>query len=480
MSRRFTKQITEADLFRPIVSDAELKSYAITPLHQHVQHYRAYSNNNFNLGKGRLVVDVGFQRSVRREFSHPELSDIPGLYLQLNSYMYDVKYYFPEWSGWQLSTGVNGMFQQNRVTSGTEFIIPSYRQFDLGPFAMIKKNFDKLDFSAGIRYDSRSFNNDALYTGTNPVTGFDQAVTGADTAGAAMPFSKYHHVFSGVSGSLGLTYAFSPEWSAKANISRGYRSPNISEISANGVHPGTGIYQIGNPDFKPEFSVQEDIGVTYSSRYVRLELSAFYNSLDHYIYNEKLLTAAGTDSIKDGNTAYAFQQGKADLYGGEASLDVHPVKQLHFENSISFVYGNRRASGGKASTDSNKYLPLIPPVHGLSELRLEFAGKKYEDAFIKVQAAWFATQNRVYLEDNTETPTPGYALINAGVGTGLKNRNDRKWVNIYFMVNNIFDVAYQDHLSRLKYFEEYPTDPRGHHGIYGVGRNFSLKLDFPF
>jgi len=47
------------------------------------------------------------------------------------------------------------------------------------------------------------------------------------------------------------------------------------------------------------------------------------------------------------------------------------------------------------------------------------------------------------------------------------------------MGNNLFDVAYQDHLSRLKYFEPYPTDPRPYHGIYGIGRDFSIKLDFP-
>jgi len=30
-----------------------------------------------------------------------------------------------------------------------------------------------------------------------------------------------------------------------------------SEISANGVHPGTLIYQIGNTGFKPEFSYKK-------------------------------------------------------------------------------------------------------------------------------------------------------------------------------------------------------------------------------
>jgi hypothetical protein len=39
-----------------------------------------------------------------------------------------------------------------------------------------------------------------------------------------------------------------------------------------------------------------------------------------------------------------------------------------------------------------------------------------------------------------------------------------------------FDVAYQSHLNRLKYFEPYPDDARAYHGIYNMGRNFSIKV----
>jgi iron complex outermembrane receptor protein len=481
-SRKFTKQITEADLFRPIVSDAELKSYDIAPIHQHVQHYRIYSTNNFIVGNGRIGVNLGFQRSERREYSHPEMPEIPGLDLELNSYVYDLKYFFPTFNGWEITTGINGMYQQNKVTNGTEFIIPSYNQFDLGPFAMVKKTFNKLDFSTGIRYDSRSFSNQELYTAVNPVTGFDMPVYGADTVGASKPFSNYHKVFSGVSGSLGITYSFSNKLSAKLNIARGYRSPNISEISANGVHPGTGIFQIGNPSFNPEFSLQEDAGFTYTSKYAVINGSIFYNGISNYIFNQKLLGADGQDSIMSKNMVYEFKQGKAALYGGEFSIDIHPIRPLHFENSISTVYGDQLNSPGKIQNDSSKYLPLMPPVHGLSELKYDFESKSHHlaNGFVKVQMAWYATQNRVYLEGNTETRTPGYTLINVGAGTGFTNKKDRTVVNVYIMANNLFDVAYQDHLSRLKYMEPYPTDPRPYHGIYNMGRNISLKLDFPF
>ena len=482
VTRKFTKQITEEDTIRPIVTDAELKSYKITDLHQHVQHYRFYSANNFSLGTGRLAVNFGYQRSVRREFSHPVLKDIPGLYLQLNTVSYDLKYYFPEFKGWNLSAGVNGMYQDNTATNGTKFIIPSYRQFDIGPFALLKKTIGKLDIAGGLRYDSRSFKNSALYTKPNPVTGFDMPVYGAGIAGADNPFSDYSQHFSGLSGSLGATYNFNEKLSVKANISRGFRAPNISEISANGVHPGTNIYQIGNPGFKPEFSVQEDIGFAYSSRYAVVTMGIFNNTISNYIFNQRLLNNNGTDSvIVAGNQTYKFQQGKTNLYGGEISIDIHPLKALHFENSLSVVYGKNKDIDPKLQSDSNKYVPFIPPLHGVSELRYDFNAKSSHivNGFVKVQLTYFAKQDRVYLTDNTETPTPGYTLFNAGFGAGITDKKGKTILNVYFFGNNLFDVAYQDHLSRLKYFEPYPNDPRGRYGIYNMGRNFSIKLDVP-
>ncbi len=481
-TRQFTKQITEADTVRPIVTNQELNTYTIGVLHQHIQHYRVYTNNNFIIGNGRLAVNLGYQRSVRREFSHPEAPGTPGLFLQLNTYSYDLKYYFPEFDGWNLTAGVNGMYQGNTVTNGTDFVIPSYHQFDIGPFAMIKKTFEKLDISGGLRYDNRSFKNDELYTSPNPVTGFDMPVYGADTVGASKPFSNYNHIFSGISGSIGATYNFTEKFSVKANLSRGFRAPNIAEISSNGVHPGTNSYQIGNDAFKPEFNIQEDIGAEYSSNNLLVALSLFNNSISNYIFNQKVVTASGADSvIVPGTQTFKFQQGKALLYGGELTVDIHIVKGLHFENSLSAVYALNKGVDPKLQSDSNKYLPFIPPLHGLSELRYNFESRSGHivNGFVKVQLAYYAAQNRVYLTDNTETPTPGYTLFNAGIGGGITNSKGKTIFNIYIMGNNLFDVAYQDHLSRLKYFEQYTSSPNGHLGIYNMGRNIAFKIDFP-
>ena len=483
-THRFTRQISEADTVRQIVSDDDLKSYTIEKLHQHVQHFRVYWSNDLIVGDGNhLLVNLGYQNSIRREYSHPVLNDIPGLYLQLNTFNYDIKYSFKELNDWNITAGINGMNQHNKATDGTEFIVPNYQQFDIGPFATAKKSYGKLDVAGGVRFDVRSFKNDELYSKTNPATGFDMPVYGADTAGGTKVFSNYTKRFSGFSGSLGATYNFSSRFSVKANIGRGYRAPNIAEVSANGVHPGTNVYQMGNPDFKPEFSWQEDIGFLYSEKYVVASLDLFNNDIENYIYNQKLTNPDGSDLILvPGNQTFQFAAARAHLYGGECSVDIHPIKSLHFENSISLVYAENKGVAGKPVSDSAKYLPQISPTHGTTELRLDFTNKKLHitKGFIKAQLEFFGAQNRAYLAYNTETPTPGYTLLNAGVGGSITNKANKTLFSIYLMGNNLFDVAYQDHLSRLKYFYSYPNPKTGVDGIYNMGRNISLKLDVPF
>jgi iron complex outermembrane receptor protein len=297
-----------------------------------------------------------------------------------------------------------------------------------------------------------------------------------------MPFYNYKHTFSGVTGSIGATYNFTEQFAVKLNLSRGFRAPNIAEISANGVHPGTNVFQIGNANFKPEFTLQEDIGFSYSSKNVVVDLSLFNSNISNYIYNQKLVAADGSDSTDGSNNTYfKFQQGKANLYGGELSIDIHPVKSLHFENSASLVYGLNKGIDSKLKTDSNKYLPFIPPFHGISELRYDFESKAGHivNGFVKLQLDWHAKQDKVYLTDNTETSTAGYTLFNAGIGAGITNKKGKTIFNFSIMGNNLFDVAYQDHLSRLKYFEFYSKSPNGHLGIYNMGRNIAFRLDFP-
>lgn len=483
-SRKFEKLLSEDNEEYAIVSDKELRSYKISDIHQRVQHYRLYNSSSFFLGRDRLSLNTGFQRSLRREYEDPA-GNQPSLFLALNTLTYDAKYYFHEVGGLSFTGGINGILQSNQVDRGSEFIIPAYKQFDIGPFLYAKKSMGQLEIAGGLRYDARNFNNESLYVGEDPVTGIEKPVYGRDTIGAAHLFPANKQTFSGVSGSLGFSYKFNGQWSAKVNIGRGYRAPNISEISSNGVHSGTKIYQLGNADFKPEFNLQQDLGVTFNSEHVTINADVFNNQIQNYIYNQKLLNTTGEDSIiVPGNQTFQYVSSRAGLYGGELIVDLHPhpLDWLHFENSLSVVYGiNKGVKGGGKLSEEARYLPFIPPLHTKSELRGDFKkmGTHLSNAFIKIQLEIFAGQSRTYLENDTETPTPGYQLLNAGLGADFTNQKGRTLFTFSLFGNNILDAAYQAHLNRLKYFEDYPGNFTGRNGIYNMGRNLGVKINIP-
>ncbi|MDB5032056.1 TonB-dependent receptor [Mucilaginibacter sp.] len=485
VTRQFTKQITESDLYRPIVSQSELNSYAIPVLHQHVQLYRIYNNSSFNLGNGNLIVNLGYQFSHRREYTHPEDATIAGLNLHLTTYTYDFKYNQIIGNGYETTFGLNGQYQNNTIGDATAFPIPAYHQFDIGPFFIVKKSFGKLDLSGGARYDRRSFSGQAAYIDTS--SKYPQLYTGSNPTGTPSVYSQFtalNKTFTGMSGSFGATYNFSDAFLLKANISRGFRAPSIAELSANGPDPGSQIYHVGNSSFKPEFSVQEDIGAFITLPNVSASVEVFNNNIQNYIYQQQVLNPDGSPAVNPAFPLYAiftYTQSHARINGGEVSLDIHPTSWLHFENSVALTYGTNLGNGGKVP-DSLKYLPFIPPVHTHSELRgafnKGFGAIKSLYAFVGLDH--YSAQNRFFSAYGTETYTAGYNLLSAGLGGNLVNKAGKKVVELFIEGTNLANVNYQSNMSRLKYFDNTNTAPGVQRGIFNMGRNVSFKVVVPF
>lgn len=456
-----------------VATDDDFKSYSIGVPRQKITHNKLVWDNNLYLHNGgRLALTLGYQWNRRKEMGDVLAPDEPELFLKLNTFNYGLKYYLPEMNGWQTTIGVNGMQQKNNI-GGAEYLIPSYDLFDAGVFAVTSKTFDKLTVSGGLRFDNRHMNIKGLQLNEDgePVNN-----------GGETKFATFDRDFSNVSGSAGLSYAASEQVTLKLNVARGFRAPNISELAANGVHEGTIKYEYGNEDLKPEVSTQGDLGVEFNSQHISLTASVFYNHINNFIFARKLVNAAGSDSIpatdnEEGYSAFKYQQNTANLYGGEFMLDIHPhpIDWLHFENTVSYV----RSSVSNGS-DSTKYLPNIPAARWLSELKGKFkkVGGVMQNAYIGVQLDKTFAQNDIFYAYQTETATPGYTLLNAGIGTDFVNKKNNKVLfSLHLAANNLTDVAYQNHLSRLKYAPE--NEVTGRVGVFNMGRTFSMKVSIP-
>jgi iron complex outermembrane recepter protein len=451
-----------------IMNEAALKSYDSLLPYQKIKHTKVVLDQHFVLGDGSLKTIIGWQKNERLEFADVFDVDQYGLYFLLNTLNYDLKYIFPQTNNYDFAIGINGMFQQSQ-NKGTEFLIPEYNLFDAGAFVTAKKAIGKLDVSTGIRFDQRNQNSQNLFLNSSGLP------TESGSPDAQLRFEAFNKTFNGVSGAVGVTYQLSDVFYSKINLSRGFRAPNIAELGSNGEHEGTARYEIGNSSLKAETSRQLDLTFGVNASHITGEINLFSNTINDFIYSSKLSANNGADSLIDDLPVYKFVGGNANLTGGEVTIDVHPhpLDWLHFENSFSYVRGRQLNSN-----NGDENLPLIPAPKLTSVLKATSRklNKNVVNSYFKVGLDYYFIQNHAYTVNNTETNSPAYALFSAGLGTDI-NVKGKTIFSVYLNASNIFDVAYQSHLSRLKYApENYAT---GRMGVFDMGRNFSFKIQVP-
>ena len=400
---------------------------------QRVNHYKISTLGSYFLRKGNLRTVFGWQNNLRQEYE--DYAFVPGMFIDLKTVTGDAKYYFPEHDNLEIVVGLSGGMQQNN-NRGEEYLIPDYTSNEVGVFSSLKKVKNKWSRNFGLRYDCKSINVDSL----------------------SGVFTSFERSFNAISGSLGFTYDATDKLHFRWNAGRGFRVPNISELSANGVHEGTFRYEIGNPDLKPETSWQFDAGLGYESDKVGGEFSLFYNAFNKFIYYRNFQNQ--TQEVDNQfYPVFKYVQGDALFYGGELSFDYHPINQLHFGNKISYVWA--------VNQETDLALPFIPPFHLNTVLSYEFVkskNKNWKSLKVNAQYDYFAKQNRI---DQFETMTDAYSLF--GGGFSAKYESKSVCVDFYLIANNIPNEVYYNHLSRLKYV-----------GIAGMGRNLTIGCSIPF
>jgi iron complex outermembrane receptor protein len=456
---RFIKAIAGGE--ETAATDDDFKSTNPTIPYQHIQHFKIATDNSIKLGQQRLTFNIGWQQNKREEFGNPDNLNERSLYFDLQTLTYATQLHLKETKGWKNSIGINGMQQQNR-NKGVEQLIPNYQLFDFGTYIFSQKEINKLNLSGGIRFDIRNINVASLK---------------ADGIEKGTPFTNK---FSNYSGSLGLAYPVGKKINVKFNIARAFRAPSIPELASNGAHEGTIRYEFGDKNLTSEISTQSDAAIEYNEEHFSLNIAGYWNHFSNFIYYRKLESSVGLDSIieVDGNqlTAFKFDQKKADLKGIEATLDIHPhpLDWLHIENTFSLVSGKF-----SKAIEGSRNLPFMPAPRLLTEFRGDFkkVHKKIKALYVKVELDNTFSQNNPFTAYNTETKTVGYTLLNLGLGVTFVNNKKKDIVGVYFTASNLMDVAYQNHLSRLKYASV--NAATGRSGVFNVGRNFGIKINMP-
>jgi iron complex outermembrane receptor protein len=354
----------------------------------------------------------------------------------LGTFSYNAKWYSPAVnSGWSFIAGSQGMYQKN-VNNGEEVLVPDARTVDFGAFVTSDYYYSERSYwQAGIRFDVRSIDGDRY---------------GSPDDDNYIP--EYSKTFTSFNFSTGICNRFSPEISLRANLSSGFRAPNMFELLSNGIHEGTGRYEMGNSDLKSEVAYQADASLDFQNEHVDVFVNPFINYVNNFIYLEP------SADVKDDLPVYYYRQTNAYLFGGEAGIHFHPHPSdwLHVEASYAGTFGR--------DVDRN-YLPLMPSQKIRSTIRTSFESKsmlKMTSLYLQYQYSF--KQNRTA---DYETATPAYNLVS--VGMNLEFKFDKQRLILNAGIDNLFNEVYFDHLSRYKTL-----------GIYNPGRNAFVRLTLPF
>jgi len=471
----------------------EQTSYTPFVINQRIRHTKVVWDNSFAVGRGHINAIFSLQKNQRQETNDPTIPNTPDIYYYSKGATYDVRYVSPQFGGFNLSAGANGVYQSSQ-SLGTLLLIPNYNFFEMGGFAIANEKIGRLNLSGGIRYDTRTFN--GLDHWVDSTT---QAPAAPDAPDAFHEFQGFTSRFNGISFSVGGTYSFTKNIYGKANIARGWRAPNVAECAANGVHDGTVVYEVGDPTLQPETSLEEDLAFGINSKDIGVEMDLFNNSIHDFIYARGLLSVFGGDSINNSLNAaglgaapvYKYTQARAQLHGGELVLNVHPqdLPWIELNSTLSVVSG-----GLSGVADSTKYLPFVPPTRITADLKfpIKKIGPSIGNAYLKFGVLDCFEQKDIYEQyaiynglntaltpfeyQASTTATKGYVLFSAGVGGDIVSKG-RTTCSIYIICSNLFNTPYMDYMSRFKYYPvNYTTDRVG---VFNMGRNISFKVVVP-
>lgn len=408
--------------------------------YQRIENHIVSTHNHFFFKNSSLDINVGYVANNRKEFEDEHEEDeeeiheemlAPALHMKLKTFTYDAKYHLPKLGKVESIIGVQGLSQTN-TNFGEELLIPDASVNDIGAFTTASIKWNEHIIQGGFRFDSRTITTERQLIEEERI------------------IEAINRSYNSFTASLGYKTTLFDIITTRLNLATGYRAPNLSELSSNGVHHGTNRFEIGNTNLNNEQNFQVDLALEYKNEHIEFYINGFYNTINDYIFIEP------TGEIIDENNVYAYVQDKANLYGGEIGFHFHPhpLDWLHIESSFETVTGKQT---------NNAYLPLIPANAWKNTLRTEFKNTHWlTNSYASLRLESTFAQNNV---SAFETTTGAYNLVHFSLGGKVTIANTKFDVN--FNINNLLDTEYIAHLSRLK------AD-----SIQNIGRNFIVGISF--
>ncbi|MCY4013939.1 MAG: TonB-dependent receptor [Gammaproteobacteria bacterium] len=305
-------------------------------------------------------------------------------------------------SGWR---GAFGAQLGNREFSvvGEEAFTPPVDTSSLGVFWVGERPLGELGLEAGLRYDRVTH---------DPAHGRSRDFTGA-------------------SASLGLIVPLADGWGATLLADLSSRAPVGEELFSESPHPGTGVFEIGNPELDQEQARNLAATLNGGGEGWSAKGTFYYTHFPDFIYQ------AATGEEREGFAVRRYSQADATFPGFEMEARVTVAEwaagTLDLGAFFDMVSPTLDVSG-------NDNLPLIPPDR--AGISVAFTGSRLHANVDFVRAS---EQGDVA---EFELPSDGYDDLRARIAWRL--RPGASTVDLYIAGRNLTDDEQRLHTSVVK------------------------------
>lgn len=418
-------------------------SYAIKAPRQQVEH-NLLKLDWAKLAKSKLwKIQYSLQQNKRKEYDLRRVlsDDVPMVDLQLITHSLDISV---QEKNWQI--GINGYSQvnNNKPGTGTTPIIPNYENTNLALFGYKTWKVKSWNLEAGARYDYRYFDAAGYRYDYNSPTEdgiiLQKLYTGKRT-------------FHNFSGDIGAKLNINNNLSWVNNLGLAWRAPTANELFSDGLHHGSGIYEVGNPSMKSEIGLKWLHSLHYENNMFLLDADLYGQIIYNYIYAQPNPDSV-RQTIRGTFPLFNFQQNKALFYGTDITFFYYLNKRFQYNITYSLV----RAK----NLDTKIFLPLIPPDRFNHSLQYNFKDKN--TTYCKIEHSLTRRQTRYVEGTDYVPPPPSYQLWNFYLGHNWMSNK----LSSTLVIENITNKLYKNYLDSYRYY------------AHGIGRNITINFAYHF
>ena len=276
-----------------------------------------------------------------------------------------------------------------------------------------------------------------------------------------LPFKEINLNKLALNGSLGMLYRPTDSWVLSANLSTGFRAPNVDDMGKLFDSEDFSVV-VPNDNLTAEYAYNAELAIskTFGSIW-EFDVTGFYTFLNNALVRRNT-NLNGSDSLFfDGGLKRVQSIQNAaftEVYGIQTGVEVRITKRLKFENKLNFQKGTEELDDGSSSPSRH-----VAPLFTLSSLiykkdRLQLQASFLYNHQIEYNNLNVGEQGKSYLyasDENGNPYSPSWYTFN------VNSRYDlTEFITLTFGIENITNQLYRPYSS----------------GINGAGRNFTGSI----